>query len=316
VTKYLKGVGVELEEGSELITLVPLGEDWEGFKSKMQASDIEDKQLIIRLLEDYTDKNKREEEIRNLSFTFKEIEKQILPELRRSQIVIDYKETGYSDEELIQIGKSTPSSLTVEELLKAATLVSDMNDKLTMYKAGADKFTTDYRCANNAAAVFIMQGDNDMAQTYMEKATTAETNAITNNNMGILTRRSGDRRAAMNFYGNASGAGSEVNYNKGLIQIQDGEYDAAIGSMNGKETFNTALVKMLNGDNSGASQAMTESNDDSAIADYLRAIIAARSNDSAGVMSNITSAVAKDKSLKEKAKNDLEFRDFKAQFSF
>jgi hypothetical protein len=134
--------------------------------------------------------------------------------------------------------------------------------------------------------------------------------------MGILTRRSGDRRAAMNFYGNASGAGSEVNYNKGLIQIQDGEYDAAIGSMNGKETFNTALVKMLNGDNSGASQAMTESNDDSAIADYLRAIIAARSNDSAGVMSNITSAVAKDESLKEKAKNDLEFRDFKAQFSF
>ncbi|MFT5292683.1 MAG: hypothetical protein ACI888_000072, partial [Flavobacteriales bacterium] len=94
------------------------------------------------------------------------------------------------------------------------------------------------------------------------------------------------------------------------------EYDAAIGSMNGKETFNTALVKMLNGDNSGASQAMTESNDDSAIADYLRAIIAARSNDSAGVMSNITSAVAKDESLKEKAKNDLEFRDFKAQFSF
>ena len=316
VTKYLKGVGVELEEGSELITLVPLGEDWEGFKSKMQTSDIEDKQLIIRLLEDYTDKDKREEEIRNLSFTFKEIEKQILPELRRSQIVIDYDETGYSDEELIQIGKSTPSSLTVEELLKAATLVSDMNDKLAMYKAGADKFTTDYRCANNAAAILIMQGDNDMAQTYMGKATTAETNAITNNNMGILTRRSGDRRAAMNFYGNASGAGSEVNYNKGLIQIQDGEYDAAIGSMNGKETFNTALVKMLNGDNSGASQTMTDSNDESAVADYLRAIIAARSNDSAGVMSNITSAVAKNESLKEKAKKDLEFRDFKAQFSF
>ncbi len=138
----------------------------------------------------------------------------------------------------------------------------------------------------------------------MGKATTAETNAITNNNMGILTRRSGDRRAAMNFYGNASGAGSEVNYNKGLIQIQDGEYDAAIGSMNGKETFNTALVKMLNGDNSGASQAMTESNDESAVADYLRAIIAARSNDSAGVMSNITSAVALDESLKEKAKKE------------
>lgn len=316
VKNYLKSARVVLEEGSNLINLIPLGEDWEGFKSKMQASDIEDKQLIIRLLEDYTDKDKREEEIRNLSFTFKEIEKQILPELRRSQIVIDYDETGYSDEELIQIGKSTPSSLTVEELLKAATLVSDMNDKLAMYKAGADKFSNDFRCANNAAAVLIMQGDNDMAQTYMDKAVAAETNAITNNNMGILSRRSGDRRAAMNFYGNASGAGSEVNYNKGLIQIQDGEYDAAIGSMNGKETFNTALVKMLNGDNSGASQALTDSNDDSAIADYLRAILSARSNDSAGVISNITSAISKDSDLKEKAKKDLEFRDFSAQFNF
>lgn len=316
VTNYLKSAGVVLADGSELIALVPLGEDWEGFKSKMQASDIEDKQLIIRLLEDYTDKDKREEEIRNLSFTFKEIEKQILPELRRSQIVIDYNQIGYSDEELIQIGNSAPSSLTVEELLKAATLVSDMNDKLAMYKAGAEKFTNDYRCANNAAAIFIMQGDNDMAQTYMKKATTAETNSITSNNMGILARRSGDRRAAMNFYSNSSGAGSQVNYNKGLIQIQNGDYSAAIGSMDGKETFNTALVKMLNGDNIGASQAITDSNDDSALADYLRAIIAARSNDSAGVMNNITSAIAKDESLKDKAKRDLEFRDFNAQFNF
>jgi len=315
IAKILKSLDMEMEDES-IMNLNPKGEDWEGFKQKMQASDIEDKNLIIRLLEDFTDKDKREEEIRNLSKTFIEIEKKILPELRRSQISIDYNEIGYSDEELIQLGKSNPSSLKLEELLKAGELVTDMDDKLAIYKAGADKFPNDYRAANNAGAIYIMRGENNMAQTYMDKAVAAESNSITNNNMGILARRSGDRTAAMNYFNNASGAGSEVSYNKGLIQIQNGDYDAAISSMNGNQTFNTALVKMLNGNTSGASDDLNASGDDSAIADYLRAILAARGSNSAGVMSNLTSAIGKDASLKEKAMKDLEFRDYHSQFSF
>jgi tetratricopeptide (TPR) repeat protein len=250
-----------------------------------------------------------------MAATYREIEKDILPQLRRTLIKIDYDITGYSDEELVTLGKNNPSELDIEELLKAGSLMTDMNDKLTLYKAGADRFPNDYRAANNAAAILIMQGENDMAASYMAKATAAEENNITNNNMGILARRSGDRTAAMNYYGKA-GSASEVSYNKGLIQIQNGEYDAAIGSTNGKATFNTALVKMLNGDLSGASSDMADSGDDSAMADYLRAIIAARSGDSTAVLSNITSATGKDASLKGKAKKDLEFRDFHSQFSF
>ncbi|MFK7756762.1 MAG: hypothetical protein AB8B53_07505 [Flavobacteriales bacterium] len=316
VKKALKSMKIEVEDEDALFSMVPKGEDWEGFKSKMQASDIEDKELIIRVLEMYADKSKREEEIRNLAATFKEIEKKILPELRRSQIVLDYNETGYSDEELIQIGKTDPSSLELEELLKAGSLVSDMADKLSIYEAGADKFPNDYRSANNAAAIYIMQGDNDSAKTFMDKATAAEENKITDNNMGILARRNGDRAAALSFFGKASGAGSEVSYNKGLVQIQNGDYDSAISGMNGNTTFNTALVKMLNGDTSGASSDLESSGDDSAIADYLRAILAARGSNSSGVMSYLTSAIAKDSSLKDKAMKDLEFRDYHSQFSF
>ncbi len=316
VKKAIKAAGMEIENEEAFFNLVPKGEDWEGFKSKMEASDIEDKNLIIRVLEMQADKNKRESEIRNLAATFKEIEKKILPELRRSQIVIAYDETGYSDEELIELGKNNPSSLAVEELLRAGTLVTSVDDQLSIYKAGAEKFPNDFRPANNAACIHIMRGENDMAQTYMDKAAAAEENAITNNNRGILARRSGDRTAAMNFFNNASGAGSEVSYNKGLIQIQNGEYDAAIGSMNSQKTFNSALVKMLNGDTAGASADLDASGDDSAIADYLRAILAARGSNSSGVMSNLTSAIGKDSSLKAKAMKDLEFREYHDQFSF
>ncbi len=311
----LKKLGLEEETLDAIFKLVPKGEDWEGFKSKMQASDFEDTNLVLRVIETISNDENREEQIRNMAATYREIEKDILPQLRRTLIKIDYDITGYSDEELVTLGKNNPSELDIEELLKAGSLMTDMNDKLTLYKAGADRFPNDYRAANNAAAILIMQGENDMAASYMAKATAAEENNITNNNMGILARRSGDRTAAMNYYGKA-GSASEVSYNKGLIQIQNGEYDAAIGSTNGKATFNTALVKMLNGDLSGASSDMADSGDDSAMADYLRAIIAARSGDSTAVLSNITSATGKDASLKGKAKKDLEFRDFHSQFSF
>ena len=115
--------------------LVPKGEDWQGFKSLMQASDIEDKNLILRVLEMYSDKNKREEEIRNIAKTYKAIEKEILPALRRSQVVVSYDVEGYTDEELMDYCNSMPDSLTADELLYAATLFKDLNDKLSIYQA-------------------------------------------------------------------------------------------------------------------------------------------------------------------------------------
>lgn len=290
----------------------PKGEDWEGFKSKMQASSIEDKNLILRVLEMYTDLNKREQEIKNLAATYVEIQKEILPALRRSQMSLMYDVVGYSDEEITQLCQSNPDTLTVEELLYAATLTEDMNEKLRIYNETERVYPGDWRGINNVGYILMMQGKMNDAEAKFNKAAEVNKTAEVSNNLGIVARLKGNRDVAMTNYSAAAGAGDDVKYNKGLVQIQQGDYASAISNMGSNNTFNLALAKVLNGDASGAKTVMSNSGDDSAIADYLRAIIAARMNDAAGVSSNLSSAFNKDGSLKAKAMKDLEFRDFQS----
>lgn len=311
--KSIKKNDIELDLAS-FISDNPKGEDWEGFKALMEASDIEDKHLIIRVLEMYKEDGKREQEIRNIAATYKAIEKTILPELRRSKIVLNYDVEGYTDEELMTLVKANADILTVEEILFAATLFDGLDDQLAAYQQAERIYPTDYRGINNVGYVLYMQNKKGEAKASFEKAWAVNQAPEVANNMACVTR-SDDREAAMDYL-NQAGSGQEVSYNKGLIQVQNGDYDAAIGSMGSYNTFNVALVKCLNGDNSGATAALDNSGDDSAMAYYLRAIIAARGNAGSSVISNLTKAIEKDASLKDKAMEDLEFVDFKDQFSF
>ena len=312
--KSIKKNDIDLDLAS-FIANDPKGEDWEGFKALMEASDIEDKHLIIRVLEMYKEDGKREEEIRNIAATYKSIEKDILPELRRSKIVLNYDVEGYTDEELMTLVKANADILTVEEILFAATLFDGLDDQLAAYKHAERLFPSDYRGINNVGYVLYMQNKKDDAKASFEKAwAVSQANEVANN-MACVTRSS-DREAAMDYLNQAGSAGDQVSYNKALVQIQNGEYDAAIGNMGSYNTFNVALVKCLNGDNSGATAALDNSGDDSALAYYLRAIIAARSNSGSSVISNLTKAIEMDASLKDKAMEDMEFVDFKDQFSF
>lgn len=294
----------------------PKGEDWEGFKDLMSQSSIADKELILRVLEMYSDKNKREQEIKNIAKTYKEIEKEILPALRRSQIDLNYDVVGYSDEQLKDLSINNPDILTVEELLYSATLTDDVNEQLSIYKAAERNYPQDYRAINNIGVIYMMQNKMNDAASQFEKALEAENNPVTLNNLGAVARLKGDRELALERYAEAASAGPEVSYNKGLVHIQNGDYSSAISAMSGNNTFNVALAKVLNGDTTGAKTTIDNSGDDSAEADYLRAIIAARMNNSAEVMSNLQSAIGKDGTLAAKAKEDLEFRDFKDQFTF
>lgn len=293
----------------------PKGEDWNGFRDLMRASDIEDKELIIRVLEMYKDDAKREQEIRNIAATYKEIEKTILPQLRRSKIVVDYDVEGYTDDELRTLVKANPDILTVEEILFAATLFDGMDDQLAAYQQAERLFPTDYRGINNVGYIQYMMNKKDEAKASFEKAWAVEQAPEVANNMACVTRPS-DRDAAMDYLNQASGAGNQVAYNKGLINIQNGDYDNAISSMGSYNTFNLALAKVLNNDATGAATVMDNSGDESAIADYLRAVIAARQNSATTVIKNLQSAISKDASLKDKAMNDLEFANFKDQFNF
>lgn len=315
IANLIKKAKIEVAETGFYVDS-PKGEDWDGFKEQMEASSIEDKNLILRVLEMYTDKNKREQEIKNIAMTYKQIEKVILPSLRRSQITLNYKVEGYTDEELMVLCKSNPEILTVEEILFSATLFDGMNDKLEIYEHAERLFPTDYRGINNVGYILFMQNKKEEAKSQFEKAYAVAKKPEVANNMGICARLDGDRGAALDYFAAASGAGDAVAYNKALVKIQQGDYSSAVSNMGSNNTFNVALAKVLNGDNSGAKAAIDNSGDTSAMALYLKAIIAARQGSGADVLKNLNDAIAKDASLKAKAMKDLEFRDFKAQFNF
>ena len=291
----------------------PKGEDWNAFKSLMKASSIADKDLILRVLEMYSDKNKREEEIRNIAKTYKEIEKDILPELRRSQMAVSYDVEGYTDEELIAMSMESPQMLTADELLFAATLFESVNDKLTVFENAMRVHTTDFRAYNNAGWCLTEMGRNTQAKELFNQALTLGRNKAVLNNVAAIKRQEGDVDGAMKLLNEANGAGPEVAYNKGIILIQKGDYPSAISNMGRSSTVNVALAKMLNGDASGAKTTLENAGDDSAVASYLMAVACARLGDANGVKVHLAEALAKDPGLRAKSEKDLEFRNVRDQ---
>ena len=310
VTRELGRKRIELEESE--VRAMPKGEDWEGFKKAMRTSEIADKDLILRVLEMYSDKNKREEEIKNIAKTYQEIEDRILPGLRRSQVAITYTVEGYTDEELLELCKINADILTVEELLFAATLFDDLNDRLEVYQNAARVHGDDYRGHNNVGVTLMALGRMKQAQESFDAAKAlAASNGTVNTNLGAVARQNGDTDAAASYYGKASG-GSELSYNKGVLAITQGNYGRAISNMGSNSTANLALAKILNDDANGARTTLENAGDDSAIASYLLAVCCARLKDAAGVKKYVSAALSKDPTLRDRAQNDLEFRNYKS----
>ena len=310
VSRELARKKIDLDEAA--LRAMPKGEDWEGFKKAMRASEIADKDLILRVLEMYSDKNKREEEIKNIAKTYSEIEERILPDLRRSQVAITYTVSGYTDEELVDMSKNNADMLTVEELLFAATLFDDLNDQLEVYQNTTRVHADDFRGHNNVGVTLMAMGRMKQAGDAFGAAQTLNSgNGTVQNNVGALARQNGDMDAAETAYGKASGS-PELSYNKGVLAIAQGNYGRAISSMGNNTTLNLALAKILNDDANGARTTLENSGDDSAMASYMLAICAARLKDNAGVKKNIDAALAKDPTLRARAQNDLEFRNHKA----
>lgn len=315
--RWIQGVmnanKVEGAKDNAFYTLNPRGEDWNGFKTAVQASSFPDKDLVLRVLEMYPDVDRREQEIKNMAATYKtEIAEGILPKLRRSEVKVNYDVNGYSDEELSSLSKTNPDTLNLEELLKAAALSNDLNDQLRIYREAERRFPQDYRAANNAGYILFQQGKSAEAEAEFQKANGIQENPISTNNLGVIARQKGDRAKAASLFAKATAAGPDVKYNQGIIDIQNGNYASANSNMGGQNTFNAALAKMLGGDAAGAGTILANSPDkDSAMGHYLAAIIAARTNNGEGVRSNLAAAVAKDANLRDKALKDLEFRNFK-----
>jgi len=323
VSKLMKKLNFApgMEEG--FISKTPKGEDWNGFKTEVQKTTHEDKELILRVLEMTQDPNKREQDIRNMAKTYKFLEKEVLPQLRRSVITLTYDQIGWSDEELTALTTTNPDTLTVEEVLYAATLTEDLNEQLRIYKLAEKNFGGDYRGVNNVGYVLYLQSDVDAAGAQFEKANGIESNSISTNNIGAVTHVKGgndkaSREKAMELFTEA-GTANETKYNMGLLKIQTGEYADALASMDGYKSLNVAIAMIVSGDAAGALEVIEAAdNNDSALAYYLKAIVGARTNNSDLVLSNLKTAIEKDAAFKAKASKDREFvkyftnADFKA----
>ena len=304
---------IEAGGSEELYKKMPKGEDWDGFKSKLEASDIEDKDMIIRVLGMYSDDSKREEEIKNMAKTYVILAEQILPPLRRSVISFKAEEKAKTDEELKKLVKENPSELTMEEILHTATLYNDLNQKLEVFLAGQKVHADDWRGHNNVGWVYVQQNKVEAAKAEFEKANKASASEkVVMNNMGVVTRLMGDRDGAMEYYEKAKGAGKEVNYNIGILNIMDGKYEDAVSNMSGMNTFNSALAQTLNGNTDGALNTV-EVSDAKATAEayYLKAIIGARTSNKDMVVNNLKASIEKDGDLKSKAMKDAEFLDYR-----
>ncbi len=295
---------------TEVYKLNGRGEDFDGFKQELKASTMneDEKNLVIRVLEMQSDPKTRETEMRNMGKTFTYLDKSVFPKLRRAEIKTVYDLTGYSDEELKAVSQSTPDSLDVEELLFTATLTKDINEKLRLYNVAIKNYPNDSRAHNNAGVVYYMQNKMNEAKAAFEKSNSLQDNAISKNNLAAVAGVAGDRSKSRQLLGQAKNAGSEVNYNLGILNVQDGKYPDAVANFGSESSFNKALAQLLNGDAASASKTVDASADkESAQGYYLKAVSAARQNNVDGVANNLKNAIAKDASLKSKAANDREF---------
>ena len=284
-------------------------QDWEGFQELVSKSNIQDKELILRVIAMYQDPAQRESEIKNISAVYKELANTILPQLRRSRLTLNYEIIGKSDEEIAKLASSNPSELNVEELLYAATLTSDPAKQEAIYAQATKQFPNDYRGYNNLGKLAYQAGNIDKAESYFKKAASVNATPEVNMNLGLISLMKGDKAAAEAYFGKAAGT-KELGESMGNLYIAQGQYERAVNSFGDSKTNSAALAQILAKDYNKAKNTLANVERPDAYTDYLMAVLGARTNNSSMVTSSLKSAVAKDSSLAKKAATDLEFAKF------
>ncbi|MCD4746322.1 MAG: outer membrane beta-barrel protein [Bacteroidales bacterium] len=284
------------------------GEDWNGFIKSIKASGIKDKNIILNVINSQPDITKREQEIRNMTVIYKEIADDILPSLRRAEITITCNEPTKTDEEIATLATTNPESLDIKELLFAATLTTDLNTQLNIYKTVISTYPNDWKAFNNAGYVSDKLGNIDEAASYFNKAKAlAANNGILLNNIGATAAKKKDYNTAKTNYLAAQKQGVNVSYNLGILKILDGNYTGALSSFTGKKcNYNVALAQLLTTNFTGASNTLNCA-PKNAQSYYLMAIVGARTANESMLYENLKKAISEDPSYKEQAKEDREF---------
>ncbi|MDM8002206.1 MAG: tetratricopeptide repeat protein [Bacteroidota bacterium] len=309
--KYLQKEYGKIPELAQLFTKQTTAEDWEGFKTLVQESSIADKELILRVLSMYQDPAVREQEIKNMSTAYESLAEQILPQLRRSKLIVDVNLIGLSDEEILAAIKSDPSVLSLEQMLYAATLTNDPNEMLKYYQLATEKDPKCFRAWNNVGWAYLQMGKADEAIVALEKAKALKNDDNVKNNLGFAALLKGDIKGAAEYFNSMSAATPESKFGLGTIAIHEGKYDQAVNMLGDKPTMNLALAQLLKGDLNKAKTTMDAVKPCKCGApSYLKAVIAARLDNKDGVMSGLREAIGYNSDWKNYAMTDLEFSKY------
>lgn len=308
VNEQLKKMKVEANVGGQYTA-----EDWEGFQQLVSASNIQDKDIILRVLSMYQDPEEREQQIRNMSAGFRELADGILPELRRARMIINYETVGRSDEQIQDQFNADAQKLSIDEILYAATLDGMEPSKIqTIYKKAAELYPRDYRAFNNLAVLAMKEGDMAKAQEYIDKAIAVKPNAAEPQaNLALIALKAGNVNRAQEYIASAVGA-NDYDFAMGVYNIAKGNYTAAAENLRGQNNNIAALAQILNKDYEGARVTFKQiGKDGDATTDYLHAIMCARQNNAYAAGTYLKDAISKDAKYAQYAENDLELSKVK-----
>jgi tetratricopeptide (TPR) repeat protein len=287
-------------------------EDWDGFKSEVEKSTIQDKDLILRVLSMYSDPDVRDKEIKNMSAAFEVLKTDVLPKLRRSKLAVNVDVVGRTDEQILAQMKSDPKILNLEEMLRAGSLTKDLNEQLKFYQAAAENNPKDFRAQNNIGCTYMALDKTDEAIAAFEKAKAIENNDVVKNNLGFGSLVKGDLAKAEEYFNSMTAATPESKWGLGVIAITKGEYDKAVNDFGTEPCYNLALAQYLKGDVNKAKATLDSMKDlcKCGKPSYLKAVIGARLDDKAYMLSNLREAFGFKLEWKDYARTDLEFAKY------
>lgn len=302
-----------------VITTNAKGEDWENFIRLVEGSSFKEKNAVINVVKSQPDKIRREQEIRNMSVVFRQIEEDILPTLRRGEIAFNFSGVQKTDQEIAKMAVTNPDDLTFDEMMYAASLTSNYANKLTIYNSVTQRFGSEWSGWNNAGAVSINLNQLDEAKRYLETADKlSPNNAVVNNNLALLYLALKDVKTADTYMQKAVQLGNEqAQVNQAIVEIKKGNYEDAAKKLDGRKCiYNLALIQLLTGNTGNAIRTLDCCMDQTSEVNYLRAVCYARLDDVPGLVKNLREACNQEPDYKYKAKNDLEFRRYISNLEF
>ena len=295
------------------------GEDWDNFIRLVEGSSLREKNTVINVVKSQPDKIRREQEIRNMSVVFRQIEEDILPILRRGEIAFNFSGVQKTDQEIAKMAVTNPDDLTFDELMYAASLTSNYANKLAIYKSATERFGSQWEGWNNAGAVGLTLNQLDESRQYLETADKlSPNNATIKNNLALLHLALKDVQTADKYMQEAVALGNEqAMVNQAIVDIKKGNYEEAARKLDGRKcVYNLALLQLLTGNTGNAIRTLDCCMDQTAEVNYLRAVCYARLDDVPGLIKNLREATKQEPAYKYKAKNDIEFRRYISNYEF